>query len=85
MWFELTPGSAHDPSLANDLIPQTLATGQPWTHDPTQHAILELLITQFDGEIPFYSRISNSTHDASLDLLRNIIESTYWRMKSIHR
>lgn len=84
MWFKLTPGWAHDPGLANDLFPHTLATGQPWTHGPTQHAILGLLITQFRREISFCSRISYSTNDASLDLLGSIIERTSWRVKSIH-
>lgn len=85
MWFELAPGRAHDSGLANDLIPHTMATSQPWTHDPTQHAIPGLLITQFRREISFCLRISYSTNDASLDILGSIIERTSWRVKSIQK
>lgn len=37
-WLE---GRAHDPSLANDPTPHTVATAEPQAHAPSQHAILE--------------------------------------------
>lgn len=55
--------------MANDLIPHTLATVQPWAQAPSQHAILELLMTQFRRDISFDVRISNVTNDANLELL----------------
>lgn len=63
MWFRLTPGWARDPGLA---------TAQPRAHGPSQHAIMELLITQFRKEMSFCTRISSSTNDASLVLLGTI-------------
>lgn len=63
------------------LTPHTLAMAQPWAHAPSQHTILEVLMTHFKKEVSFPMRIPNSTNDASLDQLGIIPERTSWKMR----